>query len=275
VQLLVALVLLALVAVLPVLILRRAGIARREAMLAGAAAAVAVVLLTVAAGFLSLGECLNDNAPPSASWYWSPREEFCDRGYPDLLSILIVFVIPAGLATAGALLVSHQRRWLAVLPFAALFALPALPFLYLDSLDEYRYDSYPVLDQPLLRPARGGMPARVCYVYGIVTGPRKVIVTPQTMHHCIELARTPEATRLRLGYDGGRTVTDLTRAGQNLTQEGLPVRAGPTGVHGLIVRRASLLSDRAARQGARFPDGYLEGLSKPFLPRRAAAKPRR
>jgi N-formylglutamate amidohydrolase len=107
-----------------------------------------------------------------------------------------------------------------------------------------------VLDKPLLRPASGSTPPRVCYVYGIMFGPRKLNVTADTPRTCVDLARTPAAMSLTTGYDEGRTGFDLQLAGHNLTRKGLPVKPGATGVRGLTVARAYRLPDSQARIGA-------------------------
>lgn len=187
---LLALLSLALIGVLTAAVLRWAGVAKKSAMWAGVAAVVATAALVAAAGLVSLGECLGDNGSPPSAWHWSPRIEFCDEGFPEPFSWLVLFLVPSGLVIVGTLLRSRGHTWLALVPYAALLPLPALPFLYLDSLDYYRLGSYPVLDQPLLKPARAGTPSRVCYVYGIVTGPRKVLVTPETkVNRCIAEGR--------------------------------------------------------------------------------------
>ena len=90
----------------------------------------------------------------------------------------------------------------------------------------------------------------MCYVYGIAYGPRKVTVTADTIHRCVDLEQTPLALGLTATYDQGRSSYDLDWMGKLLTERGLPVRPGPTGIRGLVVRRAYTSTDRLARAGA-------------------------
>ncbi len=163
---------------------------------------------------------------------------------------LALLLVPTALVMLGTFLRFRQRPTLGWAAYAGLLVTPVLPSLYVNSLPYYRLDSYPVLQQPLLRPASGSRPLRVCYVYGIAFGPRKVEVTDATMRDCVDLEPTPEALGLTPSYDEGRTSYDLGWMGKDLTQQGLPIHPGPTGVDGLIVVHAYRLRDSQARIGA-------------------------
>ena len=127
---------------------------------------------------------------------------------------------------------------------------PFLPTAYVEALPYYELDSYPVLHDPLLRPAQGETGPRVCYVYGIAFGSLRVQTTPETKRTCVDLELTDVARTLTTAYDQGLTGYSLKLLGDRLTEDGLPVDRGPTGVPGLVVTRAYPLSDREARVGA-------------------------
>ncbi len=233
----------AVIGVLTAAVLRWAGVAKKPATWAGVGAGVAAAVLVAAAGLVSLGECLNDNASPPPAWYWSPRAQFCDEGFPEALSWLVVFLVPSGPVIVGTLLRSrgHGSGTRAVRG-AARGASPSVPLSRLAGL-------LPAGQLSGSRSATfetgssGNAVARLLRL-------RHRHRSPQGRGYARDdgplrrVARTPEALSLTLAYDGGRTVTDLTRMGQNLTRDGLPVTPGRTGVHGLIVRRVFRLPDR-------------------------------
>jgi hypothetical protein len=228
-------------------VLHALGSSRRAAVWAGVAAGLvtAVVVFTVLLTFLF--ECASDGGSDPESWPWSPRNQLCDgSGYdPVVLGMLALLLVPSILITLGTWLRSRGRRGLSWIAYAGLLVTPALSGIYVGALPVYEVDDYPILNQPLLRVARGSVPPRVCYAYGIVgEKPR------DPTRHCIELERTPQALRLTTAYDEGVSVFDLEEVGKELTQEGLPVRAGETGVDGYVATRAYTLTEAEARDGA-------------------------
>ena len=219
---------------------------------------IATALLGVSLFLVSIGECVSENSDLPASWPWSPRRQFCSGGGHAALGGLALLLAPTVLIATSALLTrGHWRRtavWCAVVT-SVILALP-LPRLYISSLPLYRLDSYPILHDPLLRPAAGGVRARICYAYGIVDGPRKAPVTADTPRACIEMVDTPQARVLTTAYDEGRTIYELEWVGKNLTARGLP-RRGETGVNGLVVTNAYELPGPAAAAGASRLDGAI------------------
>ena len=83
----------------------------------------------------------------------------------------------------------------------------------------------------------------------VAFGPRKVWITPGTTRDCSDVKPTPRALSLTPSYDQGRTGYDLDLMGDHLTENGLPLRHGETGVAGLVVDRAYTLTDSQARVG--------------------------
>jgi hypothetical protein len=234
--------------------LRAAGVPRREALWAALAAGAATGVAFVALALTAFGECVGENPDraPDPSWPWSPRREFCDdRSSPAALGALALLLVPTAAVMLGTFLRSKQHQALSWTAYAILLATPVLPSVYIGALPVYRVDSHPVLHRPLLRPVSASKPARVCYLYGIAFGPRKVEVTSGTTRHCVELKPTPQALSLTPKYDLGQTSYDLDWMGRRLTEKGLPVRPGDTGVDGLVVDRAYKLPESQARIGAK------------------------
>ncbi len=235
------------------LIVRMAGMPRRKAVWAGVASAAITVGLVVALLIALLGECFVENQDPAPplSWPWSPRREFCHEDTSAAaLGVGAVLFLPLIFVTLGTLLRWKGREVAGWVSYAALLIALAVPTLYIDALPYYRLDEYPILHDPLLRPAAGPGATRVCYVHGIAHGPDQQQIYPETERICVDLAPTPEALALTPRYDGGRTIFDLDVMGKNLTQKGLPIEPGETGVDGLVVTRTYSLSDSDARVGA-------------------------
>jgi hypothetical protein len=233
-------------------VLHVAGVSRRAAVWAAVAAAVvtAVVACTVFLTFVF--ECASDGGSDPEAWPWSPRNQLCDgSGWePVVLGMLALLLVPTVLITLGTWLRSRGRRGLGWVAYAGLLATPALSGIYVAALPVYEVEEYPILHTPLLRVAHGSEAPRVCYAYGIVGE-----APPDPTRHCLDLERTRRALRLTNAYDEGETVFDLEEAGKELTQKGLPVRPGETGVDGLVVARAYTLSAADARNGASEPGG--------------------
>ena len=235
------------------------GVPRRGADRAGAAAAAVTLIEVVSLFVTGLAECWGENSdsPPPASWPWSPRLEFCSEGSsPAALGALTLLAFPTVVVMLGTFLWFKYRPALGLAAYALLLSAPVLPSLYINALPYYRFDSYPVLHQPLLRPASASRPPRVCYVYGIAFGPRKA-VAGHALRECVELEPTPQARSLTPMYDEGRTIYNLDWVGKNLTEKGLPIRPGETGVAGLVVERAYKLTEHQARTDAHFLPGSL------------------
>lgn len=231
--------------------LRAAGVPRRTAILAGIAAGVITGVALIALWLTAFGQCVaeNPNSSEPFSWPWSPRRQFCSDGNsPAAMGGLALLLVPTALVMLGTFLRFMQRPILGWAAYAGLLMTPVLPSLYVNSLPYYLLDSYPVLNQPLLRPASGSRLPRVCFVYGIAFGPRKVEATDATVLDCVDLEPTPEALSLTPGHDD--TEYDLDEMGKDLTQQGPPIHPGPTGIDGLIVVHAYLLRDSQARIGA-------------------------
>ena len=232
-----------------------AGVPRRRALRAGAAAGLATGVALVALWLTAFGECAGENSNRPFTWPWSPRREFCDDGSsPAALLAPALLLLPIAVVIIGTVLYSKVSPTLGWATYALLLATPFLPSLYVGSLAEYRLDEYPVLHRPLLRPAEGPRPARVCYVHGIKFGPRKVNADAAPVRNCVELRSTPRARRLTPSYDGGVTVFDLEALGHRLTENGLPIRSGGSGIDGLEVVRAYELPADQARAGATLVD---------------------
>jgi len=231
-------------------VLRSIGASRRAAVWATVVATLATVIAVLAVLLTFLFECASDGGSGPEAWPWSPREQLCDSSNsPVVLGMLALLFVPTALVILGTWLRLRGRPALGWIAYAGLLATPALSGFYVAALPVYEVDEYPILHTPLLRVARGSEPPRVCYAYGIV-GERS-----DDTRHCIELERTPRALRLTNAYDEGETVFDLEEAGKNLTQEGLPVEPGATGIKGLVVTRAYTLPVAEAREGAREPGG--------------------
>jgi hypothetical protein len=147
--------------------LRAAGAPRRTAMWAGIAAGTVTGIALVALELTALGECLGENRSPASapSWPWSPRRQFCNDGSsPAALGALALLLVPTVVVTLGTFLRFKQRPALGWTAYAVLLTTLVLPSLYVNALPYYRVDRYPVLHQPLLRPASASQPPRVCYV---------------------------------------------------------------------------------------------------------------
>lgn len=231
-------------------VIRAIGGSTRRAVWTGLAtgAITFVVLIAVIAALFA--ECLDedDNAE---LWPWSPRRELCrEAGSPAQLGAFAIFLLPTVLICLGAYLRPRGRRTLGTVAYVALLPTIVLPFFYVQALPAYEVDEYPILHTPLLRTADGSTPPRVCYAYGVVGE-----APPDTTRHCIELERTREALRLTAAYDEGVTLFDLEEVGKKLTQEGLPVRPGETGIDGYVVTRVYTLPEAEARERSSEPGG--------------------
>jgi hypothetical protein len=227
-------------------VLRAIGVSRRGAVWATVVATLATVVAVLAVLLTFLFECASDGGSGPEAWEWSPREQLCESSSsPVLLGMLALLFVPTALVILGTWLRLRGRRALGWIAYAGLLATPALSGLYVAALPVYEVDEYPILHTPFLRIADGSAPPRVCYAYGIVGE-----APPDTTRHCIELERTREALRLTAGYDEGVTEFDLEEVGKKLTQEGLPVEPGETGVDGYVVTRAYRLEEAEARAGA-------------------------
>jgi hypothetical protein len=223
----------------------------RAIVLAGIGAVGATAVLVVSLFFVSFGECLAENREQPLSWPWSPRRQFCNAPSSHAsVGAYALFLLPSLLIIVGTILAKRGPRLSSWPIFALLLVVPFLPGIYVDSLPIYRLDDYPILHAPLLRQAVNGQPARVCYAYGIVFGPRKEPVTDDTERTCVDLLPTRQALALTPAYDEGRTIYDLEWMGKNLTGRGLPVRPGGTGIDGLVVKRVYKLSGRKALEGS-------------------------
>ena len=172
--------------------LRAAGVPRRTAILTGIAAGVITGVAIVAFWLTAFGECLAENPSPAPppSWPWSPRRQFCSDGNsPAAMGALALLLVPTALVMLGTSGASGSGPigW-------AAYAGPRDAVLPPSTSTPDRMQpagQHPVLQQPLLRSASGSRPPRVCFVYGIAFGPRKVEVTDATMRDCVDLEPTP------------------------------------------------------------------------------------
>ena len=230
-------------------VVRAFGVSRRTAVWATVVATLATVVAVLAVFVTFLFECASDGGSGPEAWEWSPREQLCESSTsPEVLGMLALLFVPTALVILGSWLHSRGRRVLGWIAYAGLLATPALSGLYVSALPVYAVDEYPILHSPLLRTADGSQPPRVCYAYGIVGEE-----PPDATRHCIELERTREALRLTVGYDEGVTELGLEEVGKKLTQEGLPIQPGETGVDGYVVTRAYTLPEAEARRRAGQP----------------------
>jgi hypothetical protein len=214
--------------------------------------AVGGTVATAAGLFVvSFSECWAENRypEPPLSWPWSPRREFCQSGSAESHAALALLVIPTLIACVGAALFRVRRRRPAFAVLALVAVTPFLPGVYVSRLSYYRLDSYPILHDPYVRPATNESPARACYAYGIVYGPRTTPVTDETQRVCADLARTPEAAELVPEYESMPNYSTirwrLEWLGKRLTEE----RMSPgTEYDGLVAERVYKLSGAEARQ---------------------------
>lgn len=219
--------------------LRVAGVSWLWSAVAGVATGLATYVTANALFDVWVYECIAENVTPPRppSWPWSPRREFCDAGSDPALGGFALLVAPMLVALAGGLLARTRLKPVGIAVFALLVAMPWAPELYVEALPYYRLDEYPVLHEPVLIPAGRARPAVACYEYGVAFGPRQdTVARPEDRSTCLEFERTRQAQKLTNTYDAGRTESDLERVGHELTERGLPVEPGETGVDGLVVR---------------------------------------
>jgi hypothetical protein len=251
VALLLAFVVVAVAAIATTFITRLFFQRRRNAIVAGLVSAAFTLVLLVALFLVSFGECLSENRPQPSAWPWSPRREFCNSPHSHAsLGVYALLLLPSLIVISATVVSSRVSRPIGWALLALLAVVPFLPKLYVDSLPLYLVDDYPILHAPLLRQGAGDTPPRVCYAYGILFGPRKTPVTPETPRTCIDLVPTPEALALTPDYDQEVTIYDLEWVGKNLTAKGLPPKPGGTGIKGLMVERSYTLSGEQARESA-------------------------
>ena len=201
--------------------------------------------------FVAFGECLAENRypEPPLSWPWSPRREFCQSGTWASRGTLALLLIPTLVACGGAVLFRFKWRVPAYGVLALVVATPFLPGLYVSLLPYYRLDSYAILHNPYVRPESEEAPARACYAYGIVHGPKSTAVTDGSERVCADLARTPESAELVPEYESLPNYATvrwrLEWLGKRLTEEEM---APGTAYDGLIAERVYRLSEsRPAR----------------------------
>jgi hypothetical protein len=255
-----AVLLLALIAAVAAvaLLCRRLGFSTGRTFLCSAIVLVGTVAAIGGLAITSFLECFGENRSPEppASWPWSPRREFCSDGDSwAARGALPLLALPFVLTALGAFLWSRKRRGLAAATFALIAVTPFAPGVYVSALPYYRLDSVPILHDPYVRPATDDLPARVCYAFGIVHGPRATSVSDETERTCVDLARTPEASVLVPDYERTSRYAyasvpyDLEWLGKRLTEED---REPGIEYEGLIAERVYTLPGDEAREGAFF-----------------------
>ena len=176
---------------------------RRTIILAVIGALLATAVVWVSMIIVSVEECLSENTDRPFAWPWSPRREFCGGGSDDYT--IVMLLLPSVLVAAGAFLWRRGRHRLAGVVFVLLVPLPFITPIYVNSLDYYLLDEYPILHAPLLRLATDTQPPRVCYAYGIVLGPNETPINDKTERVCIDLLPNDEALASTPEYDEGHT----------------------------------------------------------------------
>ena len=207
------------------------------------------VVVWIGLAFAILGTCWLSE--PHPHWPWSPKTEYCEGEAPIVSAALYAaLAAPAILATLGTFLWARAGQLWA----AAAFVLVPVPAIlvgwYVNSLPYYYVQSTPVLHDPYLRVATDSRPARACYAYGIIRGPRETVVTPDTERVCVDLEQTPEARALTPEYDLGQTYDALELLGYELTENGLMPGAE---FEGLVAARVYRLPGAEARRDSKRP----------------------
>jgi hypothetical protein len=238
------------------LVCRWRGLGRAQTVTCVAIALAGTLAATGALVFTSLVECLGENRDRPFSWPWSPRRKFCsDSGSAAQRGALALLLVPCLLTCLGAVLWSKRLGKLAALAFCLIASTLFLPALYVSVLPYYLLDSVPILHDPYVRPATDGRPARACYAFGIVHGPRATPITADTERVCVDLEPTEEASVLVPGYESTSEYAyasvpyDLEWLGKRLTETDL---APGTGYEGLVAERVYTLSGPEALEGAFF-----------------------
>jgi hypothetical protein len=217
---------------------------RRAIILAVLGALLATAVVWVSMIIVSVEECLSENTDRPFSYPWSPRREFCGGGSDDYT--IVMLLLPSILVAAGAFLWRRGRRQLAGVVFVLLVPLPFIPPIYVNSLDYYLLDEYPILHAPLLRLATDTQPPRVCYAYGILFGPNETPINDKTERVCIDLLPNDEALALTPEYDEGHTQYMLEWVGKKLTESGLPPETGRDVYRGIVATRTYTLPEKEA-----------------------------
>lgn len=234
---------------------RRLGASRRGAILVGVAVAGLVGAVVVALALTTFEECGAENREPAPplSYHYAPRRQVCNDGS---LEALLLYLAPVLAGLLGGLAVwLHSRtrlKWLRPLTVAAACSTVFLPAAYVCALPYYRLDDYPVFYAPLLRAETKISPARACYAHG-VQYPSGTYRDPTGLDRvCVELARTPQASRLTTSYDGGRSIFELQLLADQLSQMGLPevLKGEPVASNGLRTVRVYRLSYEKAAHHA-------------------------
>lgn len=193
---------------------------------------------------------IRENGPP-VGYLWSPKARFCGIGGISSTApwICLSLLLPL-VALALALYIRRRTglRDLVRLALALAILGPIAPPIYAAALPSYQVNNYPILTQPWLRVATPTRPARVCYVYGIVTALSTNHPAPSSMLRCVDLRRNAASRELTPHYDEGVTSYNLQFLGDALTREGWPAPAGFSGFADLIVARAYELPFNQVRQ---------------------------
>jgi hypothetical protein len=224
----------------------------KQAVVSGLVGVVGTVYVLVTLAIVSLGTCLGA-WETSGVWAWSPVFEYCDGETTASKAVLAVLAAPALLAAVGAILWSKLGRGWALLAFGLVLLAPLLPARYVTSLPLYYKEFTPVLHNPYLRVASDSRPARACYIYGIVHGRRRTVVTPDTERVCVDFEPTPEASALTPKYDQGATERRLELLGHALTANDLEPGAE---FEGLVAARVYRLPGAEARRDSTLIRSY-------------------
>lgn len=241
------------------LLARRLGASRRRAVMVGVAVAGLIGAVLFALWLTLFDECFSENrepAPPPSYWY-SPRRQVCQES---TLEGSLIYLAPAlaGLFAVLGIWLHSRTRLKRLWPPAVAAACSAvfLPGAYVSALPYYRLDEYPVFYAPLLRPQTEASPARTCYAYGVQYPSGHYMDPAGLARVCVDLERTPQAARLTISYDEGRSIGELDRLADELSQTGLEevLRDERVESDGLRIARVYRLSYEEAAQGAKHVD---------------------
>jgi hypothetical protein len=223
------------------------GLTRKHVVVGALVAVVGTAVVWIGLAFAILGTCFLSE--PHPHWPWSPKTEYCEGDSPVVsAAVYAALAAPALLALLGTILWARAGQLWAATAFVLVPVPAILVGWYVNSLPYYYVQSTPVLHNPYLRVASDSRPARACYAYGIIRGPRKTVITPDTERVCVDLEQTSEARALTPKYDQGHTHHALEFLGHELTENGMKPGAE---FEGLVAVRVYRLPGAEARRDSK------------------------